>query len=158
MTVATTQQPLKGLTVHTARVIGAPAETLYHAWVDPTVVKSWWGVTEKGKLIACELDVRVGGTLFLAMSVPAASGQQVANGTFLEVGEGRRLVFSWSTDQGQIKDSRVSIEFTDLRDGSSRATVVHEGLPTPTVAVSQRAGWSDALQDLAIYVSDNPSR
>lgn len=148
-----TETPAAGRTIRVARVIAAPPEKLYALWTDPAAVKQWWGKTEKAKVIACELDVEPGGAFLYALAVPGREGHEVASGTFLEVAAPTRLVMSWTCEARHVKDTRVIIEFTDLRDGSSRATVVHERLPSPTEATLHQAGWSNVLQDLATHVA-----
>jgi uncharacterized protein YndB with AHSA1/START domain len=146
--------PAVGRTVRVARVIAAPPAKLYALWTDPSAVKQWWGKTEGVRLIACEIDAAPGGAFLYAMRGASEDRHEIAIGTFLEVDAPSRLVMNWSCEARQVKDTRVTVEFTDLCDGSSRVTVVHERLPTPTEAAIHQSGWSDALQDLAMAVAE----
>jgi uncharacterized protein YndB with AHSA1/START domain len=138
--------------IRVARVLPAAPAELWRCWTDPATKKKWWGRTEKATLDVCDLNIRVGGRFHYGMRVPGRSETQTADGEFLEVSVPHRLVFTWSS-RGygpEVKDSRATVEFTDLRDGSTRVAVTHEGLPVAAMPAHQ-AGWSDALQDLATY-------
>jgi uncharacterized protein YndB with AHSA1/START domain len=142
-----------GRTVRVARVIPAPPEMLFALWTDPAAVKQWWGKTEPATLMTCEVEIQPGGALIYAAKRAGQEGHEVATGTFLEVAPPHRLVMSWSCEERNVKDSVVTVEFVNLCDGSSRVSVVHERLPSPAEAAIHQAGWSDALQDLATWVS-----
>lgn len=143
-----------GQTIRVARVVPAAADVVYAAWTQPARAKQWWGETEKSKLIACEIDLRAGGTYLYAVQKAGQGGQSVATGVFREVFPPRQLVFSWNVEQPQVRDSTVTIEFADLRDGSCRVSVVHQGLPDRTLAVAQQCAWADILQDLAVFCTE----
>ncbi len=142
-----------GRTIRVARVIAAPAETLFALWTDAAAVKQWWGTTDKAKLMACEIDPHLGGTFLYALRGASPDSHEVATGTILEVARPFHLAMSWSCEARHVKDSRVTVEFVDLRDGSTRVSVVHERLPSPSEAAIHQALWSNALQDLAVSVS-----
>jgi uncharacterized protein YndB with AHSA1/START domain len=142
----------KGKMIRIARVIPAAPAHVWQCWTTPAVKKKWWGRTEKATLDVCDLNIRVGGRFHYGMRLPGCSDTQTADGEFLEVNISRQLVFTWSARGGvaEVSNSKASVEFTDLGDGSTRVSITHEGLPPSAVAMHQ-AGWSDALQDLAAY-------
>jgi uncharacterized protein YndB with AHSA1/START domain len=143
-----------GIVVRTARVVPAPAADAYRAWTDPQSLQQWWGTTGHAKLIEAEVDARPGGRFRFAMQ-NAAGTTEAAEGQFLEVAPRRQLRFSWSAQCGgvTVADSTVTVEFSDLNDGTTRIVVTHQGLPTPTAATLHQAGWSDMIQDLSIHLS-----
>jgi uncharacterized protein YndB with AHSA1/START domain len=148
-------QAATGVTVRVARVIPAPPEAAYGAWSDVTRKLAWWGRTEKGKLIECLMDLRIGGGFRYAMAVPQKPEADVVEGRFLEISPPNRQVFTWSDPApgGANGETTVTVEFVNLRDGSCRAVVTHEGLPGRPAAAVHQAGWSDMLQDLAMHFS-----
>lgn len=149
----TTAPHATGRTIRVARVIAAPPDALFALWTDAAEVKRWWGMTAGAKLEACELNAQPGGSFAYSDKGAGAGSQDVASGTFVEVAAPSRLVMSYSCEARHLKDTRVTVEFVDLRDGSSRVSVVHERLPSPTEAAIHQALWSDALQDLAVSVA-----
>lgn len=143
-----------GQTIRVARVVPAAADVVFQAWTHPAQAKAWWGGTAKSKLIACEMDLKAGGTYLYAVQQSGKTGQDVATGVFKEVFPPRQLAFSWNVEQPRVRDSMVTVEFADLRDGSCRVSVVHQGLPDRKMAVAQQSAWADILQDLAIFVAE----
>jgi uncharacterized protein YndB with AHSA1/START domain len=149
----TTAAPGPGILIRVARVIGAPAAEVYRAWTDPAIKPSWWGRTERGQLTACEMDVRVGGRFHYEMRAADPGAPAVAAGQHLEVSPPNRLVFTWpgrpdGEEEGQTK---VTLEFVDLRDGTSRGVVTQEGVRDQRVATVYRSAWANVLQDLACH-------
>lgn len=142
-----------GIVVRTARVVPAPAAEVYRAWTVPNSLQQWWGTTRHAKLIEADIDPRPGGRFRFVMQ-NAAGTTETAEGQFLEVARERQLRLSWSAQCGGITvaDTTVTIEFSDLNDGSTRVVVTHEGLPTPASAALHQAGWSDMIQDLSIHL------
>lgn len=147
----TTPAPRPGILIRVARVIGAPAAQAYGAWTDPATKPTWWGRTERGELTACEMDVKVGGRFRYEMRSADTGAAEAASGEHLEVDPPHRLVFTWPAspsgeEEGQTK---VTLEFVDLRDGTSRGVVTHEGVIDQRVATVYRSAWANLLQDLA---------
>ncbi len=64
----------------------------------------------------------------------------------------QRLVFTWpgSADGSGEGETAVTIEFVDLRDGTTRGVVTQEGVVDQRIATVYRAAWSNMLQDLAM--------
>ena len=147
-----TMQPQRGLTSRAARVIPASPADIFKALTDPQSMTQWWGKTEKSSLVACDMDVRHGGEFHLGIRAANGAENAVA-GTYAELAPPHHLVFSWSSEKAAdaVVDSKVTIELYDLKDGSTRAVVTHQGLPAPHVAAFYSAGWHDALQDLSLH-------
>lgn len=147
----TTSPPRPATLIRVARVIGGPQAEVYRAWTDPAAKLQWWGRTARGKLLVCEMDVRVGGRFRYEMSVPGADAAKVAAGEHIEVSPPQRLVFTWpaNVDGSGEGETAVTLEFVDLRDGTTRGVVTQEGVVDLRIATSYRAAWSNMLQDLA---------
>lgn len=139
--------------IRVARVIGAAQADLYKAWTDPATKAAWWGKTARADLISCEMDARVGGRFRYEMRMPKSETAVVATGEHIEVSPPHRMIFTWTTDQegggGDVGATNVTLEFVDLKDGTTRGVVTHEGVSNPSVAAAYRANWANLLQDLA---------
>ena len=68
------------------RTVNGPARLVFEAWTEPDLFQRWWvprsfGVT----LIACETDIRTGGTYRLVMGHPSSEQPMAFFGRYLEV-------------------------------------------------------------------------
>lgn len=139
--------------MRTARVIQTSPEILYRLFTDSATQKDWRGRTARGAISACEIDAQVGGRFRHVMWIKDL--EQEASGQFLEVSRPHRLVFTWTWTAGdtEVRDTIVTIEFTDLKDGSCRVSATQQKLPSRHAVAAQAALWSNVLQDLAIHVA-----
>lgn len=146
----TTTATRPAIVIRVARVIGGPRDEVYRAWIDAAAKPTWWGKSARGELTVCEMDVRVGGRYRYEMRLPDAEAPGVAVGEHIEVSPPQRLVFTWpgSPDGGGEGETAVTLEFVDLRDGTTRGVVTHEGVVDQRVATVYRATWANMLQDL----------
>src|SRR5438876_6315867 len=72
------------------RTFDAPARIVFEAWTQPDLFKRWWAVKSMGmSLLACEMDVRVGGKYRLVFR----EGMEFF-GRYLEVTPYSRLVWT----------------------------------------------------------------
>ncbi len=120
------------------RIFDAPPATVYTAWRQPELFRRWWlpksipGVA----LVACDMDVRTGGTYRLEFST--GSPDTVAfHGKYLEVVPGARIV--WTNDEGEA-GAITTVTFADL--GGRTLVTFHELYPSPEAL-------DDALQGSA---------
>jgi uncharacterized protein YndB with AHSA1/START domain len=77
-----------------ARTFNSPARILFEAWTQPALLKRWWAPCSLGvTLLACDADVRVGGTYRYVFGRDA--NHPVAfSGTYTEVTPYLRLVYT----------------------------------------------------------------
>jgi uncharacterized protein YndB with AHSA1/START domain len=113
------------------RVVDAPREAVWKAWTDPKLVAQWWG--PNGVTIPeCEIDPRVGGTIYIVMLAGDAMGPYKGTrwpmkGEFTKVERLSRLTYkakAWTEGQGpetQI-DQITDISFTD-QQGKTKVTI-----------------------------------
>lgn len=104
------------------RVLNAPREKLWRCWTDPKLMEEWfcpkpWYVTD------AVVDARAGGEFTTIMHGPA--GEEFPNtGVFLEVIEGRKLVFTDAFAPGWLPAGRpfmvAEITFEDIGEGRTR--------------------------------------
>ena len=147
-----TTHPYRGLISRAARVVPASPADVFRALTDPDSMKKWWGKTEKTTLVACDMDVRHGGRFRFGIRAENGAEDGVF-GTYSEVDSPHRLAFSWSSEKAAdaVADSQVMIQLYDLKDGTTRVVIVHQGLPVPHVAAIYSAGWHDRLQDMSLH-------
>jgi uncharacterized protein YndB with AHSA1/START domain len=55
------------------RTVDAPRELVWKAWTDPEMIKQWWG-PDNVTIPECEVDLRVGGKIYIVMEAGEAMG------------------------------------------------------------------------------------
>jgi uncharacterized protein (TIGR03086 family) len=96
------------------------------------------------KTVTATVDLRAGGSYRFTV-VPG----HVAEGTYLEVEPGRRVVFGWGWEGNPDlpKDASTVTITVEPAEGGSRVTLVHEGL-TDEQAVAHAEGWNHFFERL----------
>jgi uncharacterized protein YndB with AHSA1/START domain len=56
------------------RTYEAPVEKVWQAWTDPNQLKQWWG-PDNVTIPECEVDLRVGGRIYIVMEATEAMGE-----------------------------------------------------------------------------------
>jgi PhnB protein len=139
------------------RRIGAQAEDVFDAWLDPAKVRQWFG-PGLGEVSRAEIDARVGGTFWIVQR--RAAGEAVHTGEYEELERPRRLVFSWRTPPA-TDASRVIIEIGSTAEGCE-VTLTHEMEPQGE-SFKERAAqaWGrmvDALGRTVVYGPDTSAQ
>jgi uncharacterized protein YndB with AHSA1/START domain len=147
-----TMQAHHGIVIRAARVVPARPNEVYRVFTDAALMPKWWGKTEKADLLACEMDVRAGGRFRFALRTEKGR-EDAVTGHYIEVSQPHKLAFSWSSEKPQdaIVDARVTVDFLDLKDGTTRVVITHEGLPSPAAGSIYSAGWHNMLQDMSLH-------
>ena len=80
------------------RTLNAPRSVLWECWTTPEHIMHFF-MPKPHSLDACEIDLRVGGKFNTIMNI---DGQQIENkGVYLEVVDGRRIVFTDTYREGR---------------------------------------------------------
>lgn len=140
------------------RVFDAPRELVWEAMTRPEHLKQWYG-PRSTTLVACEIDLRPGGTFRFVMRVP--DGTEFAfSGTYREVVPPARIVNTWGwegmpgheavetatfEEEGGRTTVRLSIVFPSVEDYSGWAGSGAFG------------GWAESLDRLAELVAGLPA-
>jgi uncharacterized protein YndB with AHSA1/START domain len=126
------------------RIFDAPPSVVYKAWSQPALFRQWWmpksasGVT----LVACDMDVRTGGTYRLEFST-GGSETMAFYGKYLDVIPDARIV--WTNDEGEGGEGGEEGAITTVTfeaQGGKTLLTFHEIYPT-------REALEDALQGSA---------
>jgi uncharacterized protein YndB with AHSA1/START domain len=129
------------LSVRLQRDFRAPVARVFEAWSNPAFITKWWK-----NLDVAKMDFRPGGELELRWK----SWDGRVTGTFREIVQNERIVFTWSADPTPegCAESRVTLELED-RGEITRLTLTHDLNADKAEADMHRDGWSKALIDLA---------
>jgi uncharacterized protein YndB with AHSA1/START domain len=127
------------------KVVASPLPDVWAAWTtEPGLARWWWNHWAD---VEIDVDARVGGAYRFA----APHAGIVVTGTYLEVVEPTRLVFTWEwrDADGVQSGETVEVDFVDV-DGATVVALVHRGpWAEESAADSYRQGWAFVLDALA---------
>ena len=149
------------------RMFPAPPDLIWKLWTQPEHFASWYGPAGSTVPVA-RMDVRVGGTRLLCMEVQTPQGPRRMwfTGTYLEVAENQRLVYtdSMADEHGTVlapeemgmpaghpttTEVRVHLEPVG---GGTRMVLTHIGIPEGSPGA---VGWAMAVDKLADQLTAN---
>jgi uncharacterized protein YndB with AHSA1/START domain len=138
-------------TVRLHRVLKAPPERVYKAFVDPDAMAKWLpphGFTGK----VHQMDATVGGGYRMSFT-NFGTGQTLGfGGAFLELTPPRRIRYTDQFDDPNLPGTiHVTIELRWVTPGTE-LTIVQEGLPPQVPVEFAYLGWQDSLAQLANLV------
>lgn len=137
--------------VHLHRVLRAPPERVYRAFIDPEAMAKW--LPPRG--FTCqvhEMDARVGGRFRMSFRSFGSGSANAFHGEYLELVPGQRLRY---TDQFEDPNLPGVLEVTvDLRSVScgTELRIVQAGIPEVIPLEMCHLGWQESLAQLADLV------
>ncbi|MCM2318495.1 MAG: SRPBCC family protein [Pseudomonas sp.] len=138
-------------TVRLHRVLRAPPERIYRAYLDPEALTKWMpphGFTAK----VHQLDARVGGTYRMSFTNFSTGTVQSFGGEYLELVPNERIRNSDSFDDPQlpgVMQTTVSLKAVSC---GTELSIVQEGIPEAIPAEACYLGWQESLLLLAQLV------
>ncbi len=131
-------------TVRLHRVLRAPPERIYRAFLDPDAMAKWLpphGFTGK----VHQMDARVGGSFRMSFTNFGNGQSHSFGGTYLELVPGERIVHTDSFDDPNLPgEMRVTVTFKAVFCGTE-LNVVQEGIPAVIPAEACYLGWQESL-------------
>jgi uncharacterized protein YndB with AHSA1/START domain len=125
------------------RVFDAPRERVWREWTEPEAFADWFGgAGGEVPLATVSMDVRPGGFFRLTMLAGPERREINWTGTYREVVEPERLVFTISTQPDDERYELVVVVLTDLGDGRTGMLLEQRGLMTPEEYTGTESGWS----------------
>jgi uncharacterized protein YndB with AHSA1/START domain len=139
-------------------IIDAPVEQVWQAWVDPTLVKQWWGPDGFTCPLA-EIDFRVGGTSLVCMSSPEF-GDQYSTWHYTRIVPLQQIEYIHNladVDGNKIDPQSVGmpedfpedmlnlVVFKDLGDGRTELTITEYGWTIGRMMELSRMGMEQCL-------------
>jgi uncharacterized protein YndB with AHSA1/START domain len=138
-------------TVRLHRVLTAPPERVYRAFVDADALARWLpphGFTGK----VHTMDARVGGGYKMSFTNFTTGNSHSFAATYLEMKPGERLVHTDVFDDPNLPgEMKVTITFTQVSVGTE-LEVVQEGIPSVIPLEMCYLGWQESLTMLAQLV------
>lgn len=138
-------------TVRLHRVLKAPPERIYRAFLDPAAMIKWLpphGFTGE----VHQLDARVGGTFRMSFTNFSNGQKHSFGGTYLELVPNERIVNTDGFDDPNLPgEMRMTAEFKQVSCGTE-VNITQEGIPSMIPPESCYLGWQESLQLLAQLV------
>jgi uncharacterized protein YndB with AHSA1/START domain len=138
-------------TVTLHRVLRAPAERIYRAFITPDAVVKWFpphGFTAK----VFDLNATVGGTYRMSFTNFTTGKSHAFSGEFVEIIPNERLVYSDRFDDPNLPGTmKTTVSLRPVSCGTE-LSVVQEGIPEPIPVESCYLGWQETLVLLAQLV------
>jgi uncharacterized protein YndB with AHSA1/START domain len=138
-------------TVRLHRVLRAPAERVYRAFIEPAASVRWlppYGFT----CTVHELDARVGGKFHMAFTNFGTGQSHAFGGTYLEVVPSERLRYSDVFDDPNLPGEMITTVTLAAVSCGTELTVVQEGIPEMIPPEMCYLGWQESLAQLAKLV------
>lgn len=137
---------IKELKLETSRVIAAPREALYDAWLDPAMLARFMRPGENMSVPEATTDPKVGGRFRVVMR--AGDNDMPHEGSYVTLDRPNRLEFTWESHASTIEGSTVSIDFDEV-EGGTRVSLTHVRFPTEEIRDNHKGGWTSILAALA---------
>jgi len=158
MTTSKTTTSTEGRDLVLTRMIDAPTEKVFRAWIDPELMKQWF-VPAPWTIATVETDVRPGGSSLVVMRSP--EGVEFPNrGVYLEVVKNHRLVFTdaynqaWEPAEKPFMTMIVTFEEVDGKTKyTARARHWTEADREAHEKMGFHVGWSTCAEQLAALVA-----
>lgn len=138
-------------TVRLHRVLRAPSDRVYRAFIDPDALAKWLppnGFTCK----VHQLDAKVGGTYKMSFTNFNTGQSHSFGGRYLELVPGERLRYTDIFDDPNLKGEMISTVTLKKAIGGTDLSVIQEGIPEMIPTDMCYLGWQDSLILLAKLV------
>ena len=138
-------------TVRFHRVLKAPPERVYRAFLDPDAMVKWLpphGFTGK----VHQLDAKVGGTYKMSFKNFSTGSGHSFGGKYLELEPGKRLRYTDRFDDPNLPgEITVTVTLNAVSVGTD-VTIVQEGIPDAIPVEACYLGWQQSLNHLAMLI------
>ena len=138
-------------TVRLHRVLSAPPERIYRAFIDPDAMAKWLpphGFTGK----VHHLDARVGGSYRMSFTNFSSGATHSFGGQYLELVPGERIRHTDGFDDPNLPGTMVTTISMRAVSCGTEVDIVQEGIPEMIPSEACYLGWQESLLLLAQLV------
>jgi uncharacterized protein YndB with AHSA1/START domain len=130
------------------RMFTASRQRVFRAWIEPVALEHW--LRPRGMVMTVsKLEARVGGSFRFNLE----NGNSIV-GTYLQIIPSEKLVFTWSGEAIQGRETVVTLDFLD-KGPLTEVVLTHERLSTPEQRALAEGGWPSMLDALAEVLSSS---
>ena len=140
------------ITLH--RVLRAPPERVYRAFLDPAALAKWLpphGFTGT----VHELDAKVGGKYRMSFTNFGSGNSHSFGGEYLELVPGKRIVHTDRFDDPNLPGEMITTIALVKVSCGTELHVTQEGVPSAIPPEMCYLGWQESLELLAMVVEPN---
>ena len=137
------------ISVEVKRVINAPIERVYQAWIDPEQLKQWHRPHDF-TVPEAFADARTGGKYSITMMGPGGE-KNIAEGVYKDLSPPNKLVMSWDWQGSDMPSTQITVNFNKLDDTKTEIILLHEHFISQEYADSHKEGWDSALDSLVKF-------
>ncbi|CRI63203.1 Activator of Hsp90 ATPase-like protein 1-like protein [Thiocapsa sp. KS1] len=142
-------------TVRLHRVLKAPPERIYRAFIDPAAVAKW-NAPDGFTAVVHEMDARVGGR-YRTSFINFANGEMHSfGGEYGELVPGERIVVTDRFDDPNLPGEMVTTVALRAVSCGTELSITQEGLPDAVPPEMCYLGWQQSLELLARLVETAP--
>ena len=138
-------------TIKLHRVLKAPAERVYRAFLDAAAMSKW--LPPNG--FTCQvhhLEPKVGGTYKMSFTNFTTGNSHSFGGKYLELTPNEFLRYSDSFDDPNLPEEMMTTVTLKKVSVGTELNIVQEGVPAAIPAEACYLGWQDTLNQLAALV------
>ncbi|MYN14902.1 polyketide cyclase [Pusillimonas sp. TS35] len=138
-------------TVHLHRILRAPPERVYRAFLEPDALVKWiapYGYT-------CQvhhMDAKVGGTYKMSFRNFSTGASHAFGGEYIELVPGEIIRYSDQFENPDMPEQMITRVALKQVSCGTEITVVQEGIPEAIPAEMCYLGWQESLLQLARLV------
>jgi len=146
------------LELRLTRLIKAPRERVFTAWVTPADVLNWFSPGDC-HILSARIHPRPGGEYHFRFRTKE-HGDIELHGLYRELKRPGKLVFTWNLSGHpdlKLSESRVTVEILD-RKGAAEVRLTHEHLPNEKVKQDHLQGWNECLDKLEEHLGDGSQK
>lgn len=147
------------------RTYDAPIEKVWEAWTNPETLKKWWGPNDVS-IPECEVDLRVGGKIYIVMEAGEAMGEYKGTrwpmeATFTAVDKPTKLVYearAWTegAEEATTIETVQELTLTD-EDGKTKlhlkAAITKAGPGAGMAVEGMQYGYNQQFDKLDQYLA-----
>ena len=147
------------------RVYEASPEELWQAWTDPERIRQWWG-PDNVTIPECEIDLRIGGRIYIVMEAGQAMGPYQGTrwpmeGEYIRLKPNSELAYSgvaWTEGSRETTEiHQITEVYLDPEDDKTRlkirVTVNGFGPDAKMAVAGMKYGFGQHLEKLAGFLS-----
>lgn len=142
---------VEGNTIRLHRVLRAPAERVYRAFIDPDAMAKWLppnGFTGK----VHEMDARVGGSYKMSFTNFTSGNSHSFGGKYLELIPNERIRHTDKFDDDALAGEMITTITLKKVSVGTDVEIVQEGIPAAIPPDGCYLGWQESLTLLAKLV------
>lgn len=141
-------------TIRLSTVVPAPAEKVFEAWTNPSIMVNWYAPTDDYTTPVAEVDLRIGGRYRVGMKRNDRADVSLVSGQYCRVEFPSVLSFTWAWESHEagMPETQVTLEFRPNKN-ATEVTLTHERFRDEESRKKHTEGWTGCLNRLARKLS-----